>query len=57
MTRANARLTIISAVAVVLGLIFTMTTPASASADGQIVVTRPDGSAPGKLFKIGRAHV
>lgn len=50
MTRANSRLTIISAVAVVLGLIFTMTTPASASADGQIVVTRPDGSAPGKLF-------
>jgi LPXTG-motif cell wall-anchored protein len=50
MTRANARLTIISAVAFVLGLIFTMPTPASASADGQIVVARPDGSAPGKLF-------
>jgi hypothetical protein len=50
MTRANAHLAIISTVAFVLGLIFTMTTPASAGADGQIVVTRPDGSAPGKLF-------
>lgn len=50
MTGANAGRTVISAVAFVLGLIVTMVTPASANADGQIVVTRPDGSAPGKLF-------
>ena len=50
MTGANAGRTVISAVAFVLGLIVTMVTPTSASADGQIVVTRPDGSAPGKLF-------
>lgn len=39
-----------TALAAVLGLILAMATPTSASADGQIVVTRPDGSAPGKLF-------
>lgn len=51
MTRANARRTILTATtAFVLSLILTIAAPASANADGQIVVTRPDGSAPGKLF-------
>lgn len=36
--------------AFVLSSVLATFAPASASADGQIVVTRPDGSAPGKLF-------
>lgn len=41
---------VVSVLAAVLGLALVIVAPAAASAEGQIVVTRPDGSPPGKLF-------
>ncbi|WGP06034.1 hypothetical protein QFE97_18255 [Bacillus subtilis] len=50
MTRGVVQSTAVAMFVLLLSTVGGMLAPASASADGQIVVTRPDGSAPGKLF-------
>ncbi|UVI35966.1 hypothetical protein [Brevibacterium spongiae] len=50
MTRGLVQSTAVAMFVLLLSTVGGMLAPASASADGQIVVTRPDGSAPGKLF-------
>ncbi|UZD62182.1 LPXTG cell wall anchor domain-containing protein [Brevibacterium sp. JSBI002] len=50
MSHHTVRAIMAATAAFVLSSVLATFAPISASADGQIVVTRPDGSAPGKLF-------
>lgn len=50
MSHHTVRAILAATAAFALALTLAIASSASASADGQIVVTRPDGSAPGKLF-------